>query len=198
MVLIKLLVDFLKDRRLKAVSQVIQGKLLDIGCGDNVLVRKYYPYGLGVDVFNYYGQVDLVVESSAQIPLPSESFDTVTIVAALNHIPNYPATLREARRLLKPGGRIIITMPIGFPQRLWHKIAHDYDDDQVFRGIDESAERYYIPIQEIMAALQECGFEAGQRRRFLFGLNNLIMARKAGPEAYPTEVNVARNQELLI
>jgi len=178
MMLIKLLVDFLKKERLKAVSRFIEGRLLDIGCGDNTLIRKYYPNGVGVDVFNYYGKVDLVVESSSDIPLPSASFDTITIVAALNHIPNYQATLRESWRLLKPGGQIIITMPVGFPQKLWHRIAHDYDDDQVFRGIDETEERYYLPIQEIMAALKECGFAPEQRRRFLFGLNNLIIARK--------------------
>ena len=179
MAVIQRIVEYLKAARLSVVNNYIEGRLLDIGCGDNTLVKKYHPDGIGVDVFNYYGKVDLVVKSSAELPLQSESFDTITIVAALNHIPNYKATLAEALRLLKPGGKIIITMPIGFAQKLWHRITHNYDDDQLFRGINEAEERYYIPITEIIAALQEIGYKLEKRERFVFGLNNLIIAMKA-------------------
>lgn len=178
MFLIKNAVEYFKKKRLCEVKEFIKGKLLDIGCGDNLLIRNYYNNGIGIDVFNYFGNVDLVVKSSANIPLENSTFDTVTIVAALNHIPNYQKTLIESFRLLKQNGRIIITMPIGFPQKMWHRITRDYDDDQIYRGINEKDERYYIPIYEIMNSLKKTGFVKIRKKRFLFGLNSLIIAEK--------------------
>ena len=171
-------VEFLKQRRLKEARRYIKGKLLDIGCGDNTLVRKLYKNGIGLDVYNYYGNVDLVVKSSAKIPLESKSFDTITIIAALNHIPEYKKTLIECYRLLKSPGNIIVTMPLGFVQKPWHRITHDYDDDQVFRGIDEKNEKFYLPLGEIKRSLSNVGFKNIIRKKFLLGLNNIIIGEK--------------------
>ncbi len=178
MIIIKKIVEYLKEKRITEVCKYINGRLLDIGCGDNTLVRKYYPNGLGIDVVNYWRNVDLVVESSSSIPFADNSFDTITIVAALNHIPGYQATLVESFRLVKPGGQIIITMPIGFPQKLWHRITRKYDDDQIYRGINEEEERYYIPVKEIFESLRKVGFRKVKRKRFLCGLNNVIIGKK--------------------
>lgn len=175
---IKMAVEYFKKKRLEEVRNHIKGRLLDIGCGDNSLVKTYYKNGIGIDVINYYGKVDITVESSADIPMENNSFDTVTIVAALNHIPNYQATLTESFRLLKQNGRIIITMPICFPQKMWHKVTHDYDDDQIFRGINEKEERYCLPIEEIEHSLKKTGFTNIKRKRFLLGLNNIITAER--------------------
>jgi ubiquinone/menaquinone biosynthesis C-methylase UbiE len=176
--LIRKTVEFLKQERLKEVRKHIKGKLLDIGCGDNILVKKLYKNGVGVDVYNYFNNVDLVVKSSAKIPLRGESFDTITIVAALNHIPKYGNTLMECYRLLKSTGTIIITMPIGFIQKFWHRVTRDYDDDQIFRGIDEKKEKYYLPLDEIVLSLSNVGFKNITTKKFLFGLNSIIIGEK--------------------
>jgi ubiquinone/menaquinone biosynthesis C-methylase UbiE len=139
---------------------------------------KSYGNGIGVDVYNYFGNVDVVVKSSANMPFENESFDTITIVASLNHIKNYGETLKESLRILKPNGKILITMPIVLPMKLWHKIAHDYDEDQIYRGINEEEERYSMPIKEIIDSLVKNGFKQPERKKFLFGLNNLIIAKK--------------------
>lgn len=62
----------------------VKGRLLDIGCGNNMLV-KAWGNEIGVDVFNWPG-VDMVVEDCAKLPFTDGEFDTVTIIAALNHI----------------------------------------------------------------------------------------------------------------
>ena len=73
--------------RIQAVRSHVSGRLLDIGCGTNSLVRCYQGEGVGVDV-HQWGDVDLLVEDSAELPFGDAQFDTVTIIAALNHIPN--------------------------------------------------------------------------------------------------------------
>jgi len=72
--------------RVRMVLPHIRGRLLDIGCGTNLLVRPYDGEGIGVDVYQW-GDVDLVVEDSAKLPFESGEFDTVTIISAINHIP---------------------------------------------------------------------------------------------------------------
>ena len=74
----------------------IEGYLLDIGCGTNELVKKYQGKGIGVDVYQW-GEVDVVVENTANLSFDEQTFDTVTIIAALNHIPNREEVLMETR-----------------------------------------------------------------------------------------------------
>src|ERR671919_170551 len=109
--------EVLAKRRVKAVLPHIKGRLLDVGCGSNRLVR-HYADGVGVDVYPWPG-ADVIVNDTAALQWKSESFDTVTIVAALNHIPNRVAVLNECRRVLKPGGRLIITMLTPRTSRIW-------------------------------------------------------------------------------
>ena len=101
--------SLLERWRVETVLPVVRGRLLDIGCGRNRVVRRYSGEGVGVDILDW-GDADLVVEDAAALPWPDGEFDTITIVAALNHMPNREAIIREAARLLKPGGTVVVTM----------------------------------------------------------------------------------------
>lgn len=102
----------LEEERLRAVLPELRGRLLDVGAGRNTLVRRYDELGgegVGVDVHDWGGGA-LVVEDSSHLPFADASFDTVTFVACLNHIPDRAGALREAHRVLRPGGRVVATM----------------------------------------------------------------------------------------
>ncbi len=45
------------------------------------------------------------------MPLPSDCFGTVVSNCVIEHIPDLPATLAEMRRVLRPGGRLLVTVP---------------------------------------------------------------------------------------
>ena len=53
-------------------------------------------------------------QADASQPLPFEdaSFDAILCIDAINHLPDRLAVLREWRRLLKPGGRMLFTDPL--------------------------------------------------------------------------------------
>lgn len=53
-------------------------------------------------------EIDTLVADVADIPLPDGTFTVVTCRRAAHHFPDVPAFLREARRLLRPGGRLAI------------------------------------------------------------------------------------------
>jgi len=52
-----------------------------------------------------------VVGDMEALPFPDESFDATLFVAALHHVPDALPALREARRVLRPGGRLFAYEP---------------------------------------------------------------------------------------
>ncbi|MEM7582222.1 MAG: methyltransferase domain-containing protein [Acidobacteriota bacterium] len=164
--------------RIKTVLPHIQGRLLDVGCGTNELVRAYGGPGTGVDVFPWEG-VDLVVEDSAELPFEDGSFDTVTVIAALNHIPERDRLLRELHRLLSAQGRLVVTMIPPTISRVWHFLRSPWDVDQNERGMVEG-EVYGISAGAMDAMLAAAGFERVHASRFMLGFNRLSTYRRTG------------------
>jgi len=163
--------------RIYKVLPHIRGKLLDIGCGTNELVRMYTGQAFGVDVYQW-GSVDIVVEDSAKLPFSNQDFDTITILAALNHIPNRKAVLQEAYRLLKPGGRIIVTMIPPATSKVWHRLREPWDVDQSVRGMQEG-EVFGLSHSAVVRLFREAGFSIELRKRFMFGINCLTVGEKS-------------------
>lgn len=161
----------LEDERMNAVLQHIHGELLDIGSGPNTLVRRY-GRGTGVDVFDWGGGT-LVVENTAALPFPDNHFDTITFIACLNHIPNRAEVLREARRLIKPDGALIITMIDPLLGGVGHKIWW-YSEDK-HRGGMKEGEVGGMWTDDIVRLCKEAGFQLQSHRRFVYGMNNLYL-----------------------
>lgn len=168
-------VAILEKRRRAMVLRHARGRLLDIGCGKNHLVREH-GNGVGVDVFNW-GDVDVVVENSAQLPFAANSFDTVSFVACLNHIPYRAAALRESHRVLTNDGQLLITMIPPRLSQIWHALIRPWDEDQTERGMKEG-EVWGLTAADIASLLNYAGFAMVERRHFIMGLNNLYIARK--------------------
>jgi demethylmenaquinone methyltransferase / 2-methoxy-6-polyprenyl-1,4-benzoquinol methylase len=49
-----------------------------------------------------------LVADALQLPFPDQEFDVVTVAFGLRNMADYPAGLREMRRVLKPGGHLVI------------------------------------------------------------------------------------------
>ena len=162
-----------EDIRIRIALKRTEGRLLDIGCGNNRLVEQYRAQGgdgTGVDVYPWPG-VDDVVPDSSKLSFDDGSFDTITFVACLNHIPNRDAVLTEARRLLRPGGRVVLTNLTPFLSRIWHAYAF-WDADQHEREMAEG-EVYGFTDEELTAMLKRSGFAVTSSKPFSWGLNHV-------------------------
>jgi len=62
-----------------------------------------------------YGQID-VVSDITKIPLKSDSYDVVLCSEVFEHIPYPEKALQEIVRLMKPGGKLIFSAPLGSGQ----------------------------------------------------------------------------------
>jgi glycosyltransferase involved in cell wall biosynthesis/2-polyprenyl-3-methyl-5-hydroxy-6-metoxy-1,4-benzoquinol methylase len=99
-----------------AASRYARGRLIDIGCGEKPYAGVFAPY-VGEHVGVDYGggphqmaNVD-VVATAYDVPLPDDSFDTALLSEVLEHLEEPADALREAWRLLRPGGHLIVTVP---------------------------------------------------------------------------------------
>src|SRR5262245_39146144 len=92
------------------IQKYANGKLVDIGCGNK-------PYEIWTEgkVTNYVGcdvvqsssnKVDVLCEAN-NIPLESNSFDTVLSTQVIEHVEDHQGMINESFRLLKPDGVLI-------------------------------------------------------------------------------------------
>lgn len=112
-------------RSLEKVLSSCEGRVLDVGCG----MQPYRPM-LGARVVEYVG-VDregelsnpTIVGSAEALPVEDASFDVVLCTMVLEHVVDPRKAMIEARRVLKPNGRLILTVPSVWPA---HEAPHDY------------------------------------------------------------------------
>jgi ubiquinone/menaquinone biosynthesis C-methylase UbiE len=59
--------------------------------------------------------IELHVANACALPYPKDHSDSVYLVTVLGEIPDQDAALRELRRVLRPGGRLVVGEVIGDP-----------------------------------------------------------------------------------
>ena len=104
----------------------LSGRLLDVGCGSQPY-RRYFPHldylGLDIDTAanRQAGIADHFYDGS-RFPFEDSSFDSVLCNQVLEHVFNPQQFLSEIRRVLKPGGRLLLTVPF-----VWDEHEQPYD-----------------------------------------------------------------------
>ena len=103
------------------VSKIAQGRLLDIGCGNRTLER-YLPNTCSYIGLDYPKTVDLgyqgkpsVFGDGQNLPFASASFQYVTFMDVLEHIPRPTLAIQEAWRVLSASGILVIQVPFLYP-----------------------------------------------------------------------------------
>ncbi len=110
-----------QDRRLNLIRSYVRldgARILDIGCGIGTYVRKLRDlsnavYGVDVDPARVrQGETDgLAVAVSERLPFAGGAFDVVLLNEVIEHVQDDAATLREACRVVRPGGHVVVYAP---------------------------------------------------------------------------------------
>lgn len=101
--------------------------VLDLGCGDGRFANLVFGRGkidVGLDPdpkeaeraekLGVYRKV--VIARGDKMPFKSGIFETVVCNSVLEHIPDLEPVLAEVNRVLKPGGRLLMTAPL---KKVW-------------------------------------------------------------------------------
>lgn len=169
--------------RFRAASPHIRphARLCDIGCGLEARFLKYLDgrisLGVGLDYQVSPSDTSAIVfaDITRGLPVRSGQFDHATMLAVLEHLSDPASVLREAHRILAPGGSLIMTWPNATVDpilNVLHRVGVVSDEME-----SEKHERR-IPLDELHAMLRQIGFDRLVHRTFEFGLNNLLVAYK--------------------
>ncbi|MBL9214667.1 MAG: class I SAM-dependent methyltransferase [Opitutaceae bacterium] len=105
----------------------LRGRVLDVGCGRKpyrhlVPAAEYLGLELDTPELRGLGAADLYYEGG-RFPVPDASFDAVICSQVLEHVFTPVEFLGEIRRVLRPGGRLLLTTPFAWDE---HSQPHDY------------------------------------------------------------------------
>jgi len=132
------------------------GRLLDLGCGDGSIGR-WRPEGsvvvVGMDsdpkciaVASQHEEALLWdLDDGRPLPFEDASFDAVVAKDILEHLQRPWLLVREIRRVLRPGGRVLASVICDNPRKVWSDYTH-------VRGFTQSTARLLFEHQGLTVA----------------------------------------------
>jgi SAM-dependent methyltransferase len=164
------IVWFFRLLRAHAIKRYVSpGRILDVGCGRGLMLSYFKLQGWTVDGI----ELDTVAAARAQENLGQPIFKTMEEVAvqgalqydaicfwhSLEHLPNPGKALETARRLLAPGGLLVVSAPhmTSIQSRL---------SGQSWLHLDIPRHLVHFDIERLAAFLQGSGYELLREQHF--------------------------------
>lgn len=148
----------MEDRVGAALSLPPDSLVLDAGCGEGHTAQRLHErFGLrveGVDLLDFNiargvrriakkgltPSVHLQVGDYTALPFPDDTFDGVYTLETLVHAPDYTQALKEFRRVLRPGGKLVL-----FEYSMPAQEDLKDSDRAVFAAINEGSAMFSFP-----------------------------------------------------
>ena len=178
--------DFLiQKKRIKLIEQYVplNSYILDLGCGHypqnliNLENKISRAVGIDKDIPDkpFSAKISLIKAFiEKKLPFPDNEFDCILMLAVLEHL-DYPAAIiRECHRILKPGGRLIITIPSNYSKPILLTLAG--------LGLISKEEIYdhkhYFNQKEMERLLLDAHFKRIISKAYNLGMNLLFVYGK--------------------
>jgi SAM-dependent methyltransferase len=179
----------------------VQGlSVLDAGCGPGILASYLVERGASVTAFDVSpkmielakrrlgkrAQIHLADMAEPLTFLKDEEFNIIASSLAIDYVRDWAPVLREFWRVLKPGGRLVITVQHPLGAYFWYKLDRATGVQYVettwrgFGGEPVQMPDYYRSFEEMVNPLINAGFELRQVRDAL----PIEALRAKNPDAY--------------
>lgn len=135
-------------RWLASHSRHVGGVLLDLGAGNRPYEPWYRPLAdrcVAVDVIPTPGLSAL--STATDLSLHDGTFDTVVCTSVLEHVEDPETAMAEIARVMKPGGRLLLTVPFLYPT---HEAPYDFWRTTHI-GLRSLIERHGLEVEDMGA-----------------------------------------------
>lgn len=154
---------------LEELEKDAEGKLLDVGCGTgNILCklvngkRQLFGIDLSENMVEeskkrMEGNADIKVADAEHIPYKDNFFDTLICNASFHHYPHPEEVLKEMKRVLKSGGKLLIGEGYAIqPFRALLNLSFHFSDSGDFKSYGK---------HEFIRMLENNGFHAAEVKK---------------------------------
>ena len=151
--------------------------VLDMGCGNGWILRQVARRGTGVDKNGKTLPKDtdafkfVCGDATSRLPLPAAHFDVCIMSQIIEHMTEPEKALTECRRLLRPGGRILITTPKPWADPVLSVLAGLHVFGKFYHVV------YYTP-HGLADMVKRAGFKSVEIHSYNLGLDTLLVARR--------------------
>ena len=179
--------------RLRELRGVPAGRLLDVGCGKGRFLAAARDAGwqvMGVEfeptsaaAARHNHGVEVVPGDFLKVPLDGD-FDVVTMWHVLEHLPDPAAAVARAVELLRPGGRLVLSVPnidslqarfggeqwfhLDLPRHLFHFGPRSLSALAERAGLRVERIGYFYPEMEVIGLVQTALNRVGIERDLLY------------------------------
>ncbi|MFV2044035.1 MAG: class I SAM-dependent methyltransferase [Anaerolineales bacterium] len=168
--------------RIAAPWILMGSRVLDIGCHNGEFLQflgARIVDSIGVDPLapSIESENFTLIRDTFQpaTEFASDSFDAISLLATLEHIKDTRAIAFECARILRPAGRVVITIPSPLVDEIIDILIR-------FRVLDGMSleEHHGLHPSQLPDTFQNASFTLLVRRRFQLGLNNLLVFENQG------------------
>ena len=159
--------------------------ILDLGCGWQAYLLRHLSdkikYGLGLD---YDVESNKILENVKimkfdfynKFPFKDQTFDKVFMLAVLEHmeLDKIMDLFREIKRVIKKGGKLILTTPTPASKPLLEFLAFKM---HIISRLEVSDHKKYYDEQDIYELAKKSGFEIEIYKKFMLGLNSFCVMK---------------------
>lgn len=148
--------------------------ILDIGCAEGftlTYLKQSYPKTkmIGIDLSqelidkNTDPEIKLMLGDALKLPFANETFDIIIATAIIEHVENPALMLKEAKRVLKKEGLIILTTPDMFYERIARFIGA-LTNDQLLKA---EVHKTMFNLKKLKRVLIDAGFDVLTTEKFM-------------------------------
>jgi ubiquinone/menaquinone biosynthesis C-methylase UbiE len=164
-----------RPEMLRLAGDVKGKRVLDAGCGHGPLMVALRDRGALVAGFDLSpsmieiaadrlgtGADIRVADLSKLLPYDDDEFDVVTCSLALHYVQDWAPTLAELRRVLKPGGRLLVSIihpfvyAFGYQDEDYFALTR-YSEDYEHNGDAYTLTYWHRPLQDVISAFLDAG-----------------------------------------
>jgi O-antigen biosynthesis protein len=202
--------------RYRFAARFVSGqRVLDMACGAGLGLSileaaRAWPVGVDYDahalseVRATMDSTHLICADAARLPFPNASVDAVVSFETIEHVPDAGAMVAELRRVLKPGGQLVLSTPnkaFGPPERHTANKFHirEFTADELRELLTErfaevqlygqrpSVTYRYVPFLMVQPHYEPAALAWRMLVRLPFGVRNGLALALSGRPFYPSE-----------